>query len=217
MKTNPLEGTDGQLMVIAAHRYCLGRQSYIVGSCVEWLRAWWGDCDRTTRHVIMRDTIEALQDGNAGGSMDIREWKWFAEWAWDHMDDAGRRWVKQAVAHREKPWPLKDVDNRDGAYDSDAMNEKIKNLRDKLEAARVDLLGIIKDSTPDEIDKDKAAIAFIFGGLALSTIKDLLGAMCDDSDAEKWLARKRQEAAKKDAEFWANSPKVSLPHGKLAP
>jgi len=110
MKTNPLEGTNGQLMVMAAHRYCLGRRSYIVGSCVEWLKNWWGLCEDNTREVIMRDTIEALQDGNAGDSMDIRAWKWFAEWAWNQMDDEWRSWVKQAVAHRGKPWPLEETD-----------------------------------------------------------------------------------------------------------
>lgn len=104
---SPLDGTNGQLMVMAAHRYCLGRQSYIVGSCIEWLRAWWPQLEDNTRSVIVRDTIEALQDGNAGGACDTEDWRRFAEWAWNQLSDESKAWCKDAVAHREKPWPLK--------------------------------------------------------------------------------------------------------------
>ena len=30
--------TNDQLMAMAAHRYCLGRRSYIVGACIEWIQ-----------------------------------------------------------------------------------------------------------------------------------------------------------------------------------
>ena len=56
----PLSGTDGQLMVMAAHRYCLGRHSYIVPSCIEWMEAYWGLFEQNTRHVIVRDTVDHL-------------------------------------------------------------------------------------------------------------------------------------------------------------
>ena len=32
---------NDQLMAMAAVRYCLGRSSYIVGACVEWVRENW--------------------------------------------------------------------------------------------------------------------------------------------------------------------------------
>jgi hypothetical protein len=108
--TNPLEGTNGQLMVMAAHRYCLGRRTYIVSSCVEWLTAWWDKFEDTTRNNIIRDTIEALQDGNTGDGCDTKCWLTFSEWAWNNIDDKGRRWVKQAVAHRGKPWPMEEYE-----------------------------------------------------------------------------------------------------------
>lgn len=102
----PLSGTNGQLMVMAAHRYCLGRQSYIVGSCIEWLRAWWPEFLLGTKRVIIRDTVEALQDGCAGSEHDTAEWKNFATWAYLMMDEESQKWCKSAVAHREKDWPL---------------------------------------------------------------------------------------------------------------
>jgi len=101
-----IDGLNGQLMVMAAHRYCLGRQSYIVGSCIEWLRLWWPKFERNTRNVIVRDTVEALQDNCAGSDFDAREWKSLAEWAWEQMDAESQTWCKQAVAHRNQPWPL---------------------------------------------------------------------------------------------------------------
>lgn len=107
-----LSSLNGQLMVTAAHRYCLGRQSYIVGSCIDWLRQWWSCFELNTRNVIVRDTVEALQDDMTGSSYDAREWKKFAEWAWEFMDDDAKNWCQQAVAHRNKPWPLssKEID-----------------------------------------------------------------------------------------------------------
>lgn len=101
-----IDGLNGQLMVMAAHRYCLGSQSYIVGSCIEWLRLWWPKFERSTRNVIVRDTVEALQDNCAGSDFDAREWKALAEWAWEQMDAEAQTWCKQAVAHRNQPWPL---------------------------------------------------------------------------------------------------------------
>lgn len=103
---SPLSGLNGQLMVTAAHRYCLGRQSYIVSSCIEWLREWWPSFTANTKRTILRDTIESLQDGTAGADMDTRGWTYFADWAFDQLDGADKKWVVSAVAHRHKPWPL---------------------------------------------------------------------------------------------------------------
>jgi hypothetical protein len=60
------------------------------------------------------------------------------------------------------------------------MTPEIKALREKFEAARLDLLNLVKDSTPQEIEDQRPALAFIFGVLALSTIKDLLDALCKE-------------------------------------
>lgn len=67
------------LMVMAAHRYCLGRQSYIVGCCIEWLGTIWDKLSDGDRYTILRDTYEALMDGYSGGATDTKEWKAFAD------------------------------------------------------------------------------------------------------------------------------------------
>lgn len=75
------EGINDQLMCIAAHRYCLGRASYIVGSCLEWLRAHWDQFEPNTQAVILRDTKEALAQNRAGMDIDVRGWQEFVAWA----------------------------------------------------------------------------------------------------------------------------------------
>ncbi len=105
-KESAIEGLDGQLMVIAAHRYCLGRRSYIVGSCIDWLYKWWPDLEENTKNTIIRDTIKALQENMAGGKCDFIAWKSFAEWASKSMSDEGKEWCKQSLAYNGLPWPI---------------------------------------------------------------------------------------------------------------
>ena len=62
------------LMVTAAHRYCLGRRTYIVSTCVNWLIQNWNLFEKNTRKLIVEDTKEALNKGWAGDSCDIDEW-----------------------------------------------------------------------------------------------------------------------------------------------
>ncbi len=106
MKISPFWGTNGQLMVMAAHRYCLGRQSYIVGACIEWLKSWWNQFEINTKRVIIRDTVEALQDDFAGSKYDKEEWTNFAEWAYNSLNITDKERCRDAVKHRNKPWPL---------------------------------------------------------------------------------------------------------------
>lgn len=103
---NPLAGTNGQLMVVAAHRYCLGRQSYIVPTCIEWMLLWWDMIEENTRAVIVRDTVEALQDEIAGSRYDASRWQEFAKWAYGGLSQAKQAWVRDAVGYRGKDWPL---------------------------------------------------------------------------------------------------------------
>jgi len=76
----------GQLMVIAAFRYCLGRQTYIVSACADWLVEQWDNFDFTTKSVIRRELEEAFaahddavkRDSGykpLGASCDVREWE----------------------------------------------------------------------------------------------------------------------------------------------
>lgn len=103
---NPLHGIDGQLMVMAAHRYCLGRRSYIVKACLDWLRKWWKEFDENTRAVIVRDTISALMDGGAGGDYVAADWLTFARWAWNLLSEIQKDECRLYLAYKKKPWPL---------------------------------------------------------------------------------------------------------------
>lgn len=53
-------GRDG-LMAIAAFRYCLGRRTYIVGDCADWLIEQWANLDSNVRAVIERDLREEVK------------------------------------------------------------------------------------------------------------------------------------------------------------
>jgi len=50
----------GDLMALAAVRYCLGRMSYIVGDCCDWLQVAWPSLQPSIRKIIARDIDEAF-------------------------------------------------------------------------------------------------------------------------------------------------------------
>ena len=53
-------GRNG-LMALAAVRYCLGRMSYIVGDCCDWLRCAWPMLPESICKIIARDIDEAFK------------------------------------------------------------------------------------------------------------------------------------------------------------
>ena len=53
-------GCDG-LMALAAFRYCLGRMTYIVGDCEQWICANWEQFPRSVRQLIQREVEEEIQ------------------------------------------------------------------------------------------------------------------------------------------------------------
>jgi len=61
----PKLDSDG-LMAIAAFRYCLGRMTYIVPACTEWLEREWPRLPQRDRAVISRELADAItQDSMA--------------------------------------------------------------------------------------------------------------------------------------------------------
>lgn len=104
--TNPLTSLDGQLMVMAAHRYCLGRQSYIVGSCIDWLTIHWPTFEPNTKFTIIRDTIEALQDDTAGDPMDMQGWRRFATKHFATLSESNQAMIRSIADAWHKDWPL---------------------------------------------------------------------------------------------------------------
>ena len=62
-------------MVLWAFRYCLGRQSYAVGDCADYLIAYWSHIDGVTQKLIRHEIEEALKNGNYGMEIDKRTWE----------------------------------------------------------------------------------------------------------------------------------------------
>jgi hypothetical protein len=63
------------LMVIAAFRYCLGRRTYIVGSCVDWLKSYWDELDENSKIIIIREIQECLFHKLGGDECDVSDWE----------------------------------------------------------------------------------------------------------------------------------------------
>lgn len=58
-KIGPWGSSD--LMVLAAFRYCVGRRSYIVHDCINWLIAYWPEFEDFIKNII-RNELEELFD-----------------------------------------------------------------------------------------------------------------------------------------------------------
>lgn len=63
------------LMVLAAFRYCLGRETYIVSECVNWLCEFWEDIQKPTQDRIISETMDALDADLAGDKPDKECWQ----------------------------------------------------------------------------------------------------------------------------------------------
>ncbi|WP_428383659.1 hypothetical protein [Nevskia ramosa] len=96
-----LADTNDQLMAMAAHRYCMGRASYIVGSCQEWIRATWSEFNPNTQNVMLRDTLQYLTDrAIRPDRFDRESWQDAARWMWAAMPQSQRDWVRDSVKTR---------------------------------------------------------------------------------------------------------------------
>lgn len=62
------------LMVLCAFRYCLGRMTYAVSVCVDWLLRNWGGLTRHTKELIIEEIHTGFRDGYFG--MDIEKEQW---------------------------------------------------------------------------------------------------------------------------------------------
>lgn len=95
-------GSTDQLMALAAHRYCLGRQSYIVGACIAWVRQTWDQFEPNTQTVMLRDTIEELAAGNVGSpTIDAPKWRKLCAWMIEKMTPEQTAAACRQIKHRE--------------------------------------------------------------------------------------------------------------------
>lgn len=72
------------LMVIAAFRYSLGRASYIVGACVDWILLNWKLLDANTQSLIVKEIKSAISDRAYGMECDKAQWQRILEHADAH-------------------------------------------------------------------------------------------------------------------------------------
>ncbi len=75
------EGWKNYLMTLAAFRYCLGRRSYIVTECVQWLYEYWDDLPPVAQKTIKDEIQIALDEDMAGDLCDISCWNALLEYA----------------------------------------------------------------------------------------------------------------------------------------
>jgi len=61
--------------ILAAFRYALGRQTYIVSSVVEDILKNWDNIDNNLKNLIKKEIEEAIEQNRAGMECDIKEWK----------------------------------------------------------------------------------------------------------------------------------------------
>lgn len=75
-----------EIMVIAAFRYCLGRRTYIVSDCCDWLVTNWENFQKFTKDVIRgdlewafdeddRDRAEKRKHKKLGMDIDRQQWE----------------------------------------------------------------------------------------------------------------------------------------------
>lgn len=72
---------DAEGILVCAVRYCIGRRSYIVGSCDRWVRQLWSTLSPGTRKTIIDDIYAALERdrlGHASIGMDMDRDTWAA-------------------------------------------------------------------------------------------------------------------------------------------
>lgn len=62
-------------MAVYAFRYCLGRKTYCVSDCVNWLIANWYTLEKIDQTLIVKEINEAFNTNNYGMDIDKREWE----------------------------------------------------------------------------------------------------------------------------------------------
>jgi hypothetical protein len=61
-------------MLLCAFRYALGRQTYIVSECCDWLKLYWVKMPEGWQKQIHDDILHAIEKGYVGHQCDINSW-----------------------------------------------------------------------------------------------------------------------------------------------
>ena len=71
-----IEDDIEHFIVIAAFRYCLGRRSYAPSIMVSFLQKNWSKLSESDKHLIQKETKEAIDGGYAGSEYcDVPDWQ----------------------------------------------------------------------------------------------------------------------------------------------
>ncbi|WP_273384489.1 preprotein translocase subunit SecG [Actinobacillus porcinus] len=90
-KTISVNHRTFQTLAIQSLRYCMGRMTYAVSDCADFIRQHWQDFSQNTKNVIIRDLdieLESHEDDvrngkefcRLGHDCDYRTWKSLREW-----------------------------------------------------------------------------------------------------------------------------------------
>jgi len=106
MSKERLHSVNGQIIIMSAHRYALGRQTYVVSSTIEWLQENWDILEQNSKFVIMRDTASELMDGLVGADFDDKKWREFLAWGLEQEDKEFEEDVRATLKWKNKIFPI---------------------------------------------------------------------------------------------------------------
>ena len=69
---SPQAWGPGQFVVVATFRYCLGRQTYIVQECADWLLLHWPVIEQPVRNLIQRELERAFEQDDRARAGDAQ-------------------------------------------------------------------------------------------------------------------------------------------------
>jgi uncharacterized NAD(P)/FAD-binding protein YdhS len=103
-----IESTNDHLMVMAAVRYCLGRKSYIVSSCTDFLNEHWDkELQISDKRIILRDIAEYLQDWEKEvDSYGYIHWKHFGQDKYVSLPEVDQEFIREQLSHRKQLFPF---------------------------------------------------------------------------------------------------------------
>ena len=102
MKDDALSSVNGQIMIMGAHRYALGKRTYVVSSTIEWLKENWDIVSDNSRFTILRDTAQFILDNSGSEHSYVKPWRTFLSWGVKQEDVGFERKIQQAVRYNQE-------------------------------------------------------------------------------------------------------------------
>lgn len=90
-----MSDVNQDILMFCAFRYALGRQSYVVGSIVDIMKANWSGFGIHRRAMYKNEIRDAIKRNRCGSKYDIDEWKKLLA-----LPDDGNNCITSNLAHR---------------------------------------------------------------------------------------------------------------------